>query len=210
MTVDSTLRRLIRQHILRTPQLDTAEIAVSVTDGIVRLRGRVENPLLERLVIGLSKQVHGVRDVHSELSYGAANPDYLTRLSLEKRLRDTLEVPDGRVSVVVQDGVVSLKGIVRWNYQKEAALEVGRSAGLPLEDDIEVNPRSTNDTDKESVSDALRRDGHISCEDIEVVVSGQTVMLVGSVPSEEEKETAEEIVRTIRGVKDVKNALYVK
>ncbi len=210
MTVDSTLRRLIRQHILCTPQLDTAEIAVSVTDGIVRLRGRVENSELERMVIELAQHVHGVRDVQSELHFAAADPDYLTRLTIEKGLRDALEVPDGRVSVVVRNGTVALKGIVRWNYQKEAALQVGRSTGLQLEDGIEVNPGSTDGTDKDSVSDALRRDGHISCADIDVVVSGQTVMLVGSVPSEEEKENAEEIVRTIRGVKDVKNALYVR
>jgi|GEM_PF-4508304 len=210
MTIDSSLRRLILQQIGRTPQLATAEISVAVTDGVVRLRGKVENEHLEQLTIGLCQQLHGVRDVHSELSHGPADPDYLIRVALEKRLRDTLEVPDGRVSVLVRNGVVSLKGIVRWNYQKDAALEVGRSSGLPLEDDIEVNPRSTDGADKESVSDALRRDGHITCEDIEVVVSGQTVMLVGSVPTETEKESAEEIVRAIRGVKHVKNALYVK
>lgn len=210
MTIDSSLRRLILQQIGRTPQLSTAEISVAVTDGVVRLRGRVENEHLEQLTIGLCQQLHGVREVHSELYHGPADPDYLIRVTLEKRLRDTLEVPDGRVSVLVRNGMVSLKGIVRWNYQKDAALEVGRSSGLPLEDDIEVNPRSTDGTDKDSVSDALRRDGHITCEDIEVVVSGQTVMLVGSVPTETEKETAEEIVRTIRGVKHVKNALYVK
>lgn len=207
MTIDDTIARLSRDIVQTVPEFDYASIGIVVSSGVVRLFGRVETDALRQRAGSLIAKVHGVTKVVNELRIEAADGDFILKKDLEKVLKNRFEVPYDRIAVNVHEGVVTLSGVVRWNYQKEAALQA--VAPHAVRDDITVDPASTVAIDPEAIWSALKKEPGLDSTRIELVLEGGTALLFGSVPSGQQREMAQEIVRNALGVKEVKNAMQV-
>jgi hypothetical protein len=66
-TDDATVAQRIRSDALREVGIGTSDVDVRVEDGIAHLRGSVDSPDLERRLVERVRDVHGVRDVATEL-----------------------------------------------------------------------------------------------------------------------------------------------
>jgi len=137
------------------------------------------------------------RDVKEELGW---NPD--------------LDASD--IAVSVKDGVVTLAGFVKSytdKYEAEAAAK--RVAGVKgVANDIEVrlpsiDERPDPDIARDAVA-ALKSQLPISSEHIKVVVKNGWVTLEGQVEWQYQKNTAENAVRRIKGVKGVSNMILLR
>ena len=120
------------------------------------------------------------------------------------------------IAVSVKDGVVTLTGFVRSYTDKyEAEAAVKRVAGVVgVANDIEVRMPSVDERpDPEIARDAvaaIKSQLPISSERIKVVVKNGWVTLEGQVEWQYQKNTAENAVRRIKGVKGVSNLISLK
>lgn len=76
----------------------------------------------------------------------------------------------------------------------------------PPEIEIEFPPSATLEA---AVSDALASSGGIDASDVTVTANGSTITLAGAVQRQEEVARAEEVVRGVNGVTEVRNGLVV-
>ena len=120
------------------------------------------------------------------------------------------------IAISAKDGVVTLAGFVRSytdKYEAEAAAK--RVAGVVgVANDIEVRLPSVDERpDPEIARDAvaaIKSQLPISSERIKVVVKNGWVSLEGQVEWQYQKNTAENAVRRIKGVKGVSNLISLK
>ena len=124
-------------------------------------------------------------------------------------------VRDEEIAVAVQDGVVTIRGVVDTYAQKLAAARaVQRIAGVrALADEVEVNlTRHLQRTDTDlahAIVETLRWDVEVPNEQITAHVEDGWVILEGKVDWQYEKEAAERAVRNLIGVKGLTNLLVV-
>jgi osmotically-inducible protein OsmY len=137
------------------------------------------------------------RDVKDELTW---NPD--------------LDATD--IAVSVKKGVVTLVGFVKSYTDKyEAEWGAKRVAGVvAVANDLEVripsvDERPDPDIARDAVS-ALKTQLPVSSEHIKAVVKNGWVTLEGQVEWQYQKNTAEDAVRRIKGVKGVTNSILLK
>jgi osmotically-inducible protein OsmY len=64
---DATLADKIRSEVLRDPDLPKGQININVQDGVVQLRGEVQQPELIDELVDQTRKVQGVRDVENLL-----------------------------------------------------------------------------------------------------------------------------------------------
>lgn len=143
-------------------------------------------------------------------------PDYDIKRDVEDELRSDPDIDATDIGVAVKDGVVALIGFVRSFRQKRKAEEdVKRVAGvIGVANNIEVrlpiiHRRPDPDIARDAVEE-IKRDLPFSWEKIRVVVSDAWVTLEGEVEWHFQRESAEEAVWRVRGVKGVVNNIQVR
>jgi osmotically-inducible protein OsmY len=104
---------------------DSAEIAVAGNGGIVTLRGTVERFSQRRAAEHDARGVEGVYEVINYLKVnllGVNRPadDEIRGAALQNLIWDA-EVPSDSIDVTVQDGWVTLKGDVSFQFQSDVA-----------------------------------------------------------------------------------------
>jgi osmotically-inducible protein OsmY len=139
---------------------------------------------------------------------------------IERDVREELEWdPDlnaSDIAVSVRNGVVTLTGFVKSfvdKYEAEAAAK--RVAGVVgVANDIEVRLPSVDERpDPEIARDAvlaLKTQLPISWENIKVIVRNGWITLEGEVEWQYQRQTAENAVRRVKGVRGVINSIVVK
>lgn len=122
-------------------------------------------------------------------------------------------VASHRVDVSTREGVVLLAGTVENLLAKERAVKLAESVkGVrSVVNQIVVEPHfGLTDTEiRRDVNDALLSDPATESFDIGVGVEDGVVTLSGTVESWTEQELALEVAKRVRGVKDVKDKLYI-
>jgi osmotically-inducible protein OsmY len=120
------------------------------------------------------------------------------------------------IGVAVKDGVVTLSGHVPSYAEKYAAERAAKRVhGVrAVVNELEVKlPGSSERTDEdiaEAAVNALRYNTLVPDDKVKVLVSNGWVTLEGQVEWQYEKDTAEEAVRYLTGVKGVSNLITVK
>jgi len=142
--------------------------------------------------------------------------DFDIKRDVEDELRSEPDIDPTDIAVAVKDGVVTLTGFVRSFRQKRKAEEdVKRVAGvIGVANNIEVrlpliHRRPDPDIARDAVEE-IKRDLPFSWEKIRVVVSDAWVTLEGEVEWHFQRESAEEAVWRVRGVKGVINNIQVR
>ena len=213
---NDVLRKEVIEAIKWEPLLSSNEIDVSVQDGIVTLGGTVDNFTQKKEAEQDVKNIAGVKavvdDVKVGLYFSAIKSDTDIAASVIKALRENWAVPDHRIKVTVENGWVTLEGILHWNFQRKAADNAIRY--LPgvrgVIDKIKIEAEIKNELGKEIVEKALRRSWILDVDNIKVRVDGKTIFLSGIVDSLFQKEEAERIAWNTPGVWYVDNELLVE
>jgi osmotically-inducible protein OsmY len=135
---------------------------------------------------------------------------------IEAELRFDPDIDATDIGVAVKNGVVTLTGFVKSYTEKfEAEAAAKRVAGvLGVANDIEVRlPSGAERPDPEIARDAvaaIKARLPFSAERIRAIVKNGWVTLEGTVEWNYQRETAEDAVRRIRGVKGVTNLIQLK
>jgi osmotically-inducible protein OsmY len=125
-TVTSRLRADVEVALADDPRLPYAdEIAVSAFDATVTLRGTVGSFAQRRAAVSDARRTAGVSDVYDELQVRLLDDDrradaQIRGHALQRLIWDS-EVPEDYLEVQVEDGWVTLKGDVDYQFQSDAA-----------------------------------------------------------------------------------------
>ena len=207
MKTDSELRHDVERELEWEPSVDERRIGVSVIDGIVTLSGNVgsfaEKWNAERAV----ERVAGVRGIANELEVRSATERSDTDIAkaAADRLSWDVMVPEGKVTVEVRNGWVTLKGEVPWDYQRRAAERAVRNlSGVKgITNLVTIQPRVEPKDVKKRIEETFARDATLDAQQVTVEVTGGEVTLRGAVRSWRERHEAEKAAWAAPGVTSV-------
>ncbi|WP_417940862.1 BON domain-containing protein [Flavobacterium sp. RS13.1] len=213
---NDVLRKEVMEAIKWEPILNSNDIDVRVNDGIVTLGGTVDNYTQKKEAEQVVKSVSGVKavvdDIKVDLYFSGIKSDTDIAALVIKALHENWAVPDHRLKVTVENGWVTLEGILHWNFQrKEADNAIRYLEGVRgVIDKIKIEAEIKNELEKEFVEKALRRSWLLDIDNIRVRVDNKTIILSGIVSSLFQKEAAERIAWNTPGVWHVDNELLVE
>ena len=128
MLTNTSLEDAVTDSLDLDPRIpDPIEIAVSADAGVVVLRGTVERFSQRRAAVQDVKKIDGVYDVDDQLKVSLAGADRreddeIRGVALQALIWDT-EVPSDTVDVKVDEGWITLKGDVSFQFQSDAAYD---------------------------------------------------------------------------------------
>jgi osmotically-inducible protein OsmY len=205
----------VQNAIKWEPLLHAAEIGVTAKDGVVTLTGNVDSYAKKIEAETASKKVIGVRALIENIEVKFPNSwsksDAEVANEVLGALKSNWSVLKDKVTVMVENGWVTLEGELPWNYQKEAAKNaVNFLSGVKgVSNNIKIKSESHDSIEKKDVENAIARSWSVDDSDIKVEVSGSSVTLTGTVDSWYQKEEASRIAWNTPGIWHVKNELEV-
>lgn len=212
---DRAIQDEVLQELDWEPNVDAAEIGVTVHDGVVTLSGEVKSYVHKQQAEKAAMRVRGVRALANDLEVHMwptfARNDAQIAQDARTALDLNISVPAERVDVVVSDGIVTLKGEVEWDYQRQAAATSVRalSGVRGVMNQIEVTPRIKPTDLKAKITAAFHRSAQLDAESVKVSVDGGRVTLEGEVSSWAERRAAENTAWAAPGVRGVSNRITV-
>jgi osmotically-inducible protein OsmY len=128
MLTDTSLTDAVIANLDLDPRIpESLEIAVAADSGLVTLRGTVESFSQRRAAGKDAKNVDGVDDIDNQLKVSLTgsdrrDDDEIRGAALQKLIWD-VEVPSDFVDLKVNDGWVTLKGTVNYQFESDAAYD---------------------------------------------------------------------------------------
>ncbi|MGP0037796.1 MAG: BON domain-containing protein [Solirubrobacteraceae bacterium] len=128
MLTNSPLADEVLESLDLDPRIhDSAEIAVAADGGMVTLRGTVESFAQRRAAAQDANKIQGVYDVDDQIKVNLLGSDRreddeIRGVALQGLIWD-VEVPSDSVDVKVDDGWVTLKGNVSYQFESDAAYD---------------------------------------------------------------------------------------
>ena len=219
---DSSLQLAVMKALADNPVVHADEVAAQVRDGNVILRGTVGTPLQSAEATRATLGVPGVQTVDNWLAVRPMGIDGRADADTEAAVLDALNaddrVPAAAIGVDVDDGVVTLRGVVERDADRDAADRVAR--GVPgaahVRDEIRVlAPVSADDVrnrvidavSRVSVTGAMSRVTVTDADGIAVRVTGHDVTLTGTVRTPTAAIVAVEAAASAPGVLRVHDEL---
>lgn len=142
-------------------------------------------------------------------------PDESIRADVLEELRWNPLISDAGITVIVRDGVITLRGFVP-SYTERVEAERAVEAVIGVRAVVEeLNVSSTPATDQsdqelaDRVARALEWDTYVPKDVITPRVQGGRVSLDGTVEYAFQRAAAERVVRNLRGVRDIANLIRV-
>jgi osmotically-inducible protein OsmY len=162
----------------------------------------------------MTATITGVRGVANELvvrkmGIGASRDTDLAAAVSDAFRRDR-SLHDEAIDVIVRDGAVTLRGNVRYWYQRDAAIEnARRTVGVGvLRDEIRIVPPTRTDGDiKDEIRASIARVIPLAAEHITVDVRSGVATLRGNVQFRSDKLQADRSAWMTEGVRSVVNSL---
>jgi osmotically-inducible protein OsmY len=212
---DIQLRNDVLEELEFEPSLDAANIGVAVDDGVVTLTGHVASYAQKIAAEAAARRVRGVRAIAQEIevrypSDVKTSDDEIAQRALSA-LRWDVTVPEEKISVTVNKGLVTLTGEVPWHFQRGAVENaIRRLMGVTgVVNNIVVRPRVQASDVKTKIENALRRRAEIEARDIRVSVTNDKVTLDGKVDNWDERQAVERAAWSAPGVRIVEDHLTV-
>ena len=215
MKTDLQLHKDVLDEIRWDPRVTETEIGVAAKDGVVTLTGSVETYAQKYAVERDVERVTGVRavadDLHVRPSGAFLRNDTDIAHSVVNALAWDIEVPAEKITAKVENGWITLKGEVDWNYQKVAAERAVRYlAGVKgISNLIDVKPLVSPVEVKSKIEAALKRNAELDAKSINVETTNGKVILKGHVRSWAERADAEHAAWAAPGVREVDDRLTV-
>lgn len=195
--------------------IKAANSGVAVKNGVDMLSGDVATHAQKITAETVSKKVNGVKAVADEIQvmdtpvYKLSDADIA--VSVVNALKWHNTVPESGIQVKVEDGLVTLEGKVDREYQRQSASRaVENLMGVRnVINRLLLQNRITVADVQNKILSAFHRSATLDADKIEVEISGNKVMLRGTVRSLAEKEDAEEAAWCASGITRVESYLKV-
>ena len=191
------------------------EVGVAVKDGIVTLTGWVDSYMKKLAAEDASYRVTGVKAVVNDIEVQLPSLAERTDLDLAAAVLNALKwdagIPAGKLKVTVSQGWVTLKGEVDYGFQKkDAERSIRYIAGIKgITNLITIKPSVSPEDLKQNIERGLIRNAETDAKHITVDVTGNRVILRGTVRSYAEKKAAEGAAWSAPGVSEVDNQIMV-
>jgi osmotically-inducible protein OsmY len=216
MKSDIKIQEDVMEQLKWEPFLKSSEIGVAVKNGIVTLSGQVDSYSKKLAAENAAKKIAGVRAIAEDIQIGVSPTHRKTDTEIAEAVLNALKwhtmIPDEKIKVKVEDGVVRLDGEVEWEYQRtQAKLVIEDLAGIRyVLNFIKVKPQINATEIRNKINSAFKRSALIDSGKITIEVTGSNVCLKGKVRSYAEKEDAENAVWNAPGVASVDNRLEIE
>lgn len=217
--LEEDVRLVLRTH----PATAARKLEVSVTDGVIKLKGNVTSLAEKRLAEAAVLAVSGVRGIDGNLRVVRDPPrsDDAIRSDVEQRLRFDARVDARNVQVRVVNTVIGVAGSVgsaaeRTRMGEDAEVEGATAVDLR---GLHVDPQPRNAAPRPAPSDvelalavqaAIDHDPRIGNGEVGSFVGGGSVKLHGRVDSVAARAAAEQSTAGVFGVRQVVNEIEVR
>ena len=219
MKTDSDLKRDVLAELAYEPSIKAENIGVSVNDGVVTLNGSVPTYTEKFAAETAAKRVSGVRAIAEELTVSLFGDHIRNDSDIAQAAANAMNwnvsVPQDTVKMMVEDGWITLRGVVEWHYQLEAAHDAVRHLmGVKgVTNLMEVKPivaPTVSTVDVQSkIETALKRNILKDVAGITIEANNGKVTLHGKVHSWEERDDAAHAAWSSPGVIWVENDLVI-
>jgi osmotically-inducible protein OsmY len=212
---DGELLEQVEEALDWEPSIDVSYVDVTVDGGVVTLRGDVssyaEKQAAERVVLSVYGVGGVANDLEVHLGREFERSDTDIAQAAVHAMRWNTQVPSDRVTVAVSDGWATLRGVVDWQYQKDAAESAVRPlAGVRgITNDISVGPSVQPSDVKARIEAAFERSAEIEARRLTVNVSDGSVTLTGNVHSAVERDEARRAASAAPGVRLVVDHMVI-
>jgi len=213
---NSELQKNVQDAIKWEPLLSSAEIGVTVLDGVVTLSGVVDNYTKKMEAEDAAKNVAGVKVVVEKIevkfgSHSDKKEDQEIGNEIVNSFRWNWRIPNDKIKVKVENGWITLEGELERNFEKEAANDAIKNllGVIGVTNNIQIKASSNEIAEKGAIEKALKRNWSIYDHDIDVKVEGHRAVLSGTVDSWYQKEEAGRIAYNAPGIWSVENELVV-
>jgi osmotically-inducible protein OsmY len=211
---DQVLQAIVSDELLFIPSVDS-NLAVSVVDGVVTLKGEVASVPERRAAVEVAEGVWGVRDVidHTDVrGAGASGADDAELAHAAASMLDwSVDVPADAVWVEVNQRKITLTGVVTWDFQRKAAaravLYIRGIVGV--DNKIAIHEMTTVSVAKDAVEAAICRNLPMYARAVAVGVHGHTLTLSGTVGSSTQRRRVEGLAWAAAGVTMVENNIVI-
>jgi len=214
MKTDAQLQKDVMDEIKWEPSTTAAQIGVTAANGVVTLTGVVATYAEKWAVERATQRVDGVKGIAEEITIKLSGPHARTDAEIAAGAVSSLKahvwVPTD-IQATVENGWVTLKGHVNWEYQRTAARDaVCFMPGVKgLSNDITLKPTAKPSAVKDAIEKAFVRNAEIDAGTVKVAAEGGKVTLSGNVRSWSEKNEAGMAAWNAPGVNSVRNDIAV-
>jgi osmotically-inducible protein OsmY len=205
---DNQLKQDIETELIFDPQVNAAQIGVSVDSGAVTLLGAVDTYPQKWAAEDAAKRVSGVRTLAQDLTVKILTDHKRTdsdiAAAVQSALKWDISTPSS-VTAKVQNGAVTLEGEVKWNFERDAAERAVRylMGVIYVNNAITLEPQISPTQVKEKIEAALKRQATTDTNSIHVDTSGGKVTLTGHASSWQSIEDAANAAWAAAGVTEV-------
>ncbi len=216
MKGDIALKHDVQEELEWDPAVQDDRFAVRVKDGVVTLSGNVGTFADKAAAEDAVRRVAGVTalvlHVDVRVPPDMRRPDEEIAQAICNALHWNTSVPEGAVTVTVDDGAVTLRGEVDQDFQRRAALDtVRRVRGVRSVANALTLRGAVGPTDLSArITKALERQAVVDAARVHVSVVDGTVTLTGALRNLNECRAAREAAWDAPGVRAVIDHLWVK
>jgi osmotically-inducible protein OsmY len=215
MRRNEDLQHDVLEAIRWEPLLKDADIDVIAQEGVIILKGTVNNYIKKLEAEDAAKRIAGVKDVVDRIEiklHNSENEDEALTERIKQALGLNANITHTNITVNVKDGWVNLEGDLPNNFQKDAVKKTVKniSGVRGVTNTIRIVSDTNDQIEKDEIERALKRNWAVNEKDIQVQVVGNIVKLSGTVGSIFQREEAEKIARNAPGILGVNNELLIE
>jgi osmotically-inducible protein OsmY len=210
---DLRVRDAVMRQLEWDPEVDASAVGVAARNGTVTLTGYINSYPGKLAAERAAKRVRGVRavanDIEVRLKLERVDADIAADVTRALELHGT--IPEG-IQAAVHNGSVTLTGRVNWVFQqRDAEKAVRHIRGVRhVLNYVTVVPRSIERDVRHRIAEALHRNANLDARHISITVSGDKVILTGTVGSWLQRESAERAAADAPGITQVENQIAVE
>ena len=212
---DQSLINNVTEELFWDPKVDNAAIAVSADGGKITLRGTVRSFREKQEAKKDAARVYGVKSVSNELEVRLLDKHRREDADLRGDVLQAFALDyliPASVDAKVRDGLVTLKGSVDWQYQREEADFVAANVlgVIDVLDEIKLKAKPKAKAVKDDIRSAFERNAALDADDLSITASNGTVKIKGAVNSWAEHDEAVSAAWAAPGVTDVDDRILVE
>jgi len=214
MKTDEQLQKDVMDELKWEPSITSSEIGVAVNKGVVSITGTVRTCAEKYAAEKAVRRVAGVQaiaeDIHVQPTGIHKRSDEEIAETVKRSLQSNVWVPTD-VQAIVENGQITLRGEVTWEFQRKAATNAARFlAGVKgVANEITIRPRELDAVVEKSIDQALKRLADIDVSRIKISAYRGKATLAGTVRTFVERDRVERVVWNAPGVTEIDNKLIV-